>query len=170
MDPFFSPWGPLTTFGTPLHLWRSLNSTLRTPQFHPKDPSTPLCVPLTPPWGSSTLNRGTPSSLPWEPLNSTLETPQLHPGDPSTPSWGHPYFALRTPQLPSRDPLIPPWGPLNSTLVAAYLRSVDHSNALCYAHSVGRSLTHSRAHGKEVHVYEMNGSISYNFNPQCPAA
>ena len=30
--------------------------------------------------------------------------------------------------------------------------------------SLARSLTHSRAHGKEVFVYEMNASISYSYN------
>ena len=33
--------------------------------------------------------------------------------------------------------------------------------------SLARSLTRSRAHGKEVHVYELNASISYRFNPLC---
>ena len=32
---------------------------------------------------------------------------------------------------------------------------------------LARSLSHSRAHGKEVYAFEMNASISYSFNPQC---
>ena len=43
-----------------------------------------------------------------------------------------------------------------SALLAALIRSV------------ARSLTRSRAHGKD--VYEVNASISYSFNPLCAAA
>ena len=42
-----------------------------------------------------------------------------------------------------------------STLLAALIRLL------------ARSLTHSRAHGKEVFVFELNASISYNFSPLC---
>ena len=36
--------------------------------------------------------------------------------------------------------------------------------SLCSRASL-RSLTRSRAHGKEVYVFEVNASISYSFNP-----
>ena len=32
-------------------------------------------------------------------------------------------------------------------------------------HSFTRSLTHSRLHGKDIHVFELNASISYNVYP-----
>ena len=36
--------------------------------------------------------------------------------------------------------------------------------------SLARSLTRSGAHGKEVFVYELNASISYNLGPLCDDA
>ena len=36
-----------------------------------------------------------------------------------------------------------------------------------FVRSLARSLTHSRARGKEMFFYEMNASISYRFNPSC---
>ena len=32
---------------------------------------------------------------------------------------------------------------------------------------LARSLTHSRAHGKEIYVKNLNASISHSFNPLC---
>ena len=46
---------------------------------------------------------------------------------------------------------------------SALLASLARSAALI--RSLARSLTHSGAHGKEVHVYELNASISCNFGP-----
>ena len=47
------------------------------------------------------------------------------------------------------------------------LRTARFARALRRAHSLARSLTHSRAHGKEVSVYGINASISCSFNPLC---
>ena len=45
------------------------------------------------------------------------------------------------------------------------LRSRDPLRA--FIRSLARSLTRSRVHGKELHVFEMNASISYRYNPLC---
>ena len=49
------------------------------------------------------------------------------------------------------------------------LRTARFARALSCAHSFVRSLAHSltlsRAHAKEIHVYELNASLSYSFNP-----
>ena len=55
---------------------------------------------------------------------------------------------------------------LAHSLVRSLVRSSAHSFARI-AHSFARSLTRSLAHGKEVYVFEMNASISYNFKILC---
>ena len=45
------------------------------------------------------------------------------------------------------------------------LRSACFAPAVPLARLLARSLTHSEAHGKEVFVYGMSLSISFNFNP-----
>ena len=47
---------------------------------------------------------------------------------------------------------------LHRLLICSLIRSLQ---------SRARSFIHSRAHGKEIYVYELNASISYNFNPLC---
>merc|ERR1712002_165326 len=51
----------------------------------------------------------------------------------------------------------------HSFACSALLASLARSAALI--RSLARSLTHSGAHGKVVHVYELNASISYSFSP-----
>ena len=46
-----------------------------------------------------------------------------------------------------------------------FLRTARIARALRCDHSFARSLTRTRAHGKEVFVHEFNASISCNFNP-----
>ena len=63
--------------------------------------------------------------------------------------------------------------PLALSLVRSLIRSfarIAHLLALhCSLRSRDplRSLTRSRAYGKDIFVYELNASISYNFNSQC---
>ena len=56
-------------------------------------------------------------------------------------------------------------GPIARPL-APSLAPLTHSLARSAAliHSFARSFTHSGAHGKEIHVYELNALISYSFN------
>ena len=53
----------------------------------------------------------------------------------------------------------------HSFACAALLASLKYSAALIC--SLARSLTHSRAHGKEIYVKKLNASISFSFNPLC---
>ena len=48
---------------------------------------------------------------------------------------------------------------------ASFARVLRCAHSFAPLRSFARSLTRSRAHGKEVFVYEVNASISYSFNP-----
>ena len=56
---------------------------------------------------------------------------------------------------------------IHSFACFALLALLVHSIVLHSTHSSARLLTHSRAHGKEVSIYETYASISYSFNPLC---